>query len=238
MITRGVRKLRWKIIDIEFAIHIQDDHRFDEIAKLTNIAGPIIGVKFLGYRRGEIAGGMIMPAYESLAEMIHQRNDVVSSIPQRRQMYRYDFEPIKQIVSELSIFNHRLQRTIRCGDQANVYLDRLVVADSCDLVLFQYPKQLNLGAHRHIAYFIQEQRTAIGILKSSFSICDCIGERATDVTEHLAFHQILGYGPNIEGHHSLGFARAVLMDSSCNQLFSGSALTCDQNGCIRGCNSF
>ena len=57
------------------------------------------------------------------------------------------------------------------GDDADVGLDRRAAADSRIFALLQHPQQTGLRFHRHVADFIEEQRSALGLFEAA-------GERA------------------------------------------------------------
>ena len=67
-------------------------------------------------------------------------------------------------------------------------------------MLFQHTQQFDLRAHRHIANFVQKQRTAIGVLKRAFAIGYRIGVSTADVTEHFTFDQIFRDSSYVEGN--------------------------------------
>jgi hypothetical protein len=81
-------------------------------------------------------------------EVLDQHGNVLSSVPQRRNLERKHVQPIKEILPEGAAVHRRAQVAIRRGDDAHVDLNRLSAPDSLELPLLQHPQQRDLGLCR------------------------------------------------------------------------------------------
>src|SRR3546814_3386786 len=78
----------------------EDHHPLDDVAKLANIAGPVVRLE-RGHRLGADLGRR-HATFGGVAadEMIAQRCDIVAPLAQRRDMNRYDVQPVKEILGK------------------------------------------------------------------------------------------------------------------------------------------
>ena len=93
---------------------------------------------------------------------------------------------------------------------------------------FQDAQQLRLPQQRHLAHFVQEQRSQIGLLKVAGVIARGAGERARLVAEKLALHQVGRNGRAIDRQHRPIGARAGAMHGPGHQLLAGAAFAAHQ----------
>ncbi len=115
--------------------------------------------------------------------MPRQHRDVVAAIAQRRQLNRDHVQAIEEVLAERAVSNHAREVGIRCGDDADVHFDRLIIAHSLELAFLQGAKQLHLQRRAHGAHFVEKQRALVCLFESSLPRADGAGKRATDVPE-------------------------------------------------------
>ena len=78
------------------------------------------------------------------------------------------------------------------GDDPDIDLARAGAAEGHEPAILQKAQQLGLSGHRHVADFVQEQRSAVGLLEQTRL---GVGRRRVGpfrITEQLAFDQVLG----------------------------------------------
>src|SRR5713226_597750 len=105
-------------------------------------------------------------------EALDQQRNIFTPFSQWRQIDRYDIQPIIKVLSEGPIFYHLFEiRT--CGrDNTHVDLDGTVAANPLELPLLQYAQQFDLKRCRHVADFIEENGSTIGLLESAYARLD------------------------------------------------------------------
>ena len=67
-------------------------------------------------------------------EMLGKLAYILLSLAQRRHFYRYDVEPIKEILAKAAVAYKLSQIPVGSGNQANVHLDSPLAADSLELL--------------------------------------------------------------------------------------------------------
>ena len=127
---------------------------------------------------------------------------------------------MKQILTEQAFTHPNFQILVRRGNHPHVDLDRRMPAHPIELAVGQHPQQAGLHLRRHIADLVQKQGAAIGLLEAAASLCRRAGEGATLMAEQFGFQQVLGDGGGIQRNKGPGRARAVAMQSACDQLLA------------------
>src|SRR5262249_52009352 len=131
---------------------------------------------------------------EAAKIVLHQERQVVAALAQGRQVDREHAEPIKQVLPKSPVRYERLQITIRGRQQALAGLNRLVAAQSLKALVLKGAKQLALGERRHVADFVEKQRSAGALLEFADALAVGAGERPLLMAEQFAFQKLLGNG--------------------------------------------
>src|SRR5208282_2639272 len=173
---------------------------------------------------------------EFLHEVVYEYGDVFLSIAQRRDLDAEDIEPIEKIGTELTLLDQFFQILVGGGDAAEVHLDSLVAAHSCDFALLQYAQQVGLGLQADVADFVQENCPALGNFELAFLAELRAGEGALFMPEKFAFEERLRQSAAVNGDQRVKLSRAGLMDRTRHQFLPGAALPRDQHGSVRGTN--
>ena len=97
--------------------------------------------------------------------MADQHRQVVSALAKRRQLNHADADAVEKIGAKLPFIRPLFQVAMRRGNQPNVGADGLFATDACEFLLLQDAEHLGLDRQGHIADFVQEERTAIALLK-------------------------------------------------------------------------
>ena len=117
----------------------------------------------------------------------------------RRQVHGDHVQAVVQILAERAVLHHLQQVGVGRGDDADVDLDRAVIADALELALLQHAQHLHLQRHRHGAHFVEEERAPVGLLEPALAHRDGAGERAAHVAEELGVEQRFGNRADVDG---------------------------------------
>src|ERR1035441_10263563 len=134
-----------------------------------------------------------VPAYALrvfLDEIASEHRDVLTAVPQGRNIHWKDGQPVIQVRAELVLLDHPLQVAIGGGDNPHVHTSGPAAAYPLKLLLLKNPEQLGLQVQRHVADLIQEQRAAVGCFEPAYALRHRSRERASLVPEKLAFEQL------------------------------------------------
>ena len=99
-------------------------------------------------------------------EILQEKGDVVSALPEGRKLDGEDAEPVVEVLAELVLSDHVLKVAVCRRYDPDVGLYRLVAADPFKDPLLQDAEELHLHLERHVAYFVQKQRSALGELEA------------------------------------------------------------------------
>src|SRR5205807_1472378 len=97
----------------------------------------------------------------------------------------------------------------------------------------QHAKQLRLGAERHLADLVQEDRALVGRLELADLLLGRPGEGAALVAEQLAFEQGLGDRGAVEADERSLAAWAGKVDGAGDQLLARPRFAANQHGGVR-----
>ncbi|MNX19999.1 hypothetical protein D3C86_499330 [compost metagenome] len=140
-----------------------------------------------------------------------------------------DVEAVEQVFAKLAVGDPFLQILVGGGDDPHVHLHRLMAADPVELAIGQHPQQPGLDVEGHVAYFVEKQGAAVGLLETAVADVVGAGEGPLLMAEQLGFDEILRDGRHVEGDEILVGARAVLVQGMGDQLLAGAALAVDQH---------
>ena len=101
-----------------------------------------------------------------LAEQrLRDDENVVAALAQRGQPEVHDVQAVVEVLAEFAGLDHLLEVAIGRGDDADVALLRLAVADAEDDALLDRAQQLHLKLRRQLADLVEEQGAAVGLLE-------------------------------------------------------------------------
>src|SRR6266481_4359924 len=107
-------------------------------------------------------------------------------------------QSVKQIASELAVFDHPLQISVSGRNDANIYLLSARAAQSFKFMFLQNPQQFGLQLEWNVAYFIQEQSSFVCDLEPAGLSHDGAGKGALLVAKELALEEAGGDGGTIQ----------------------------------------
>ena len=94
--------------------------------------------------------------------MIDQRRDLLAPLAQRRQPQPDDVEAVEQVLAEAPVGDERLEVGVGGGDDADVDLHRLRLAEAVDFVGLEEAQQLGLELGADLGDLVEEERAAGG----------------------------------------------------------------------------
>ena len=145
-----------------------------------------------------------------------------------RHVDRNYVEAIEQIGAERSL-DDRFFKIVMCRrNDAHIAVLRNAAADALEYALLQHPQQLHLHGWVHVAYFVEEDRAAVGDFEPPLARCQSTGEGALLVAEQFALEQLGGYGTAVDRHEWACSARRSLVDGARNDFLAGAGFAQNQ----------
>ena len=140
-----------------------------------------------------------------------------------------DVEAVIEVLAETPFLHEREQIDVGGGDDAHVYLELFGTAEAHELALLNHAQEFGLGFRTDSGDFIEEDRSLVGNFEKALFGRDSAGERASHMAEELRFEKVDGNGAGVDRHKGAVCACGSRMNRLCDQLFSGAALSADQN---------
>src|SRR5207245_1149303 len=197
----------------DFAFGGEHDHRFDEVAQLAHVAGPVGVHQDLERLRGDAVELAVVGGRELRDEAPHQERDVRPPLAQRRQIDVEDVEAVEEVVPEAAQGDLLLQGLVGRGDDAHVHLDRLRAADAEEGTVLEHTQQLHLRRRGHLPHLVEEDRAAVGQLEPAQSALGGTRERALLVAEQLALEQRIGDRRAVHRDERLAAPRGAVLET-------------------------
>src|SRR5947208_3606964 len=111
----------------------EDDRALDDVLKLADIPGPVIGSKQLERRSIDAPDLLAGLLGKALDQILDEQGDVVGSVAERGDFDGKDIQPVVKVLAELSLRDGALQVAIACGQDAHVHGKRPVASDPLEL---------------------------------------------------------------------------------------------------------
>src|SRR5262245_50781361 len=122
-------------------------------------------------------------------EMFGEQENIVATLAQRREYDADHIEAIVQILAKAARTDQVFGSLVRRGDDTHIDPARFTCAESIDLSFLQHTQQFGLQQQRHVTDLVQKQGAAMGEFELARSRLSGSRERATLITEQLAFEQ-------------------------------------------------
>ena len=119
--------------------------------------------------------------------MFEQDGNFFFAVAQRRQMQRERVQPVVKIFAQTFGRQRFGNIDVGCRENANVDFDHRAAAQSRERLILQYVQQLGLQERRHLADFIQKNRSLVAEFEFSRLGVRGTGECSRLVAEELAF---------------------------------------------------
>jgi hypothetical protein len=103
-----------------------------------------------------------------------------------------------QVLAQAPFAQRHVEIDVRRADQPEVHVDDAIAADRPVFALLAAREQLGLEVRRHLADFIEQQRSALGHLEQAFLVHRRAGEGAFLVAKQLGLDEILRNGGAVD----------------------------------------
>src|SRR5205814_4723760 len=129
-------------------------------------------------------------AGEESEEAPGKREDLLWPLAQRRDGHLDHVEPEEEILAEMSCADRLVEVAVGGGDDPDVRDAGARFSDALEVLVLEEPEKLGLDRRRDLADFVEEKRAAFRGFHPAGLIAHRSGERALDVSEHLARQQL------------------------------------------------
>ena len=100
--------------------------------------------------------------------VVDERRDLLAPLAQRRQAQADDVEAVEEVLAEASVGDERFEIGVGGGDDADVHLDRLRLAEAVDLARLEEAEQFRLEVGADLGDLVEEERAAGGGADDAF----------------------------------------------------------------------
>ena len=213
----------------DHVLRIQRREPAREVFQFAHIAGPAMLLHAFQRQRIELLRRQSV-LFGQREEMPDQIGQILDPLAQRRKPQRHDVEAEEQVLAEQALLNQDPQILVARRDDAHVGLDRRAAADGGVFALLQHPQQPGLRLHRHVADFVEKQRSAFGLLEPAGGAGIGAGEGAAFMAEQFGFDQIARDGRHVDGNERPVAPLAVVVQRARHQLLAGAGLAGNHHG--------
>src|SRR5574343_615293 len=200
----------------------------EHVGQLTDVARPIIGGYALHGLLGNL-GSLRAPERFGSDELADERPDV-AALPERRERNAQTFKAVIQVFPEGAPGHFFPQATVGGADKRNIYLDGAGATQGGYRTLLQDTQQASLQVERHVANFVEEQGSPVGL--QNLAGCPFLagaGKRTPLVTEQFGFDQGFRNGGAVEGDKRSVVAWSALMVGLGEHFLAGARFALNEN---------
>src|SRR4051812_35820420 len=115
--------------------------------------------------------------------MLCQRQNVLSPISKRRQLYRNHRESIVKVLAKRTVFDRFFKIYIRRRNYPNVDLDRRGIAERREFPFLNNPQQPHLRFGPEIAYLVEKYRARVRDFEQALLSGDRARERSASMAK-------------------------------------------------------
>ena len=161
--------------------------------------------------------------------MVDERRNLLAPLAQRRQPQPDDVEAVEEVLAEPALGDQRFEVGVGRGDDADVDLDRLRLAEAVHFVGLEEAQQLGLELGPDLGNLVEEERAAGGGADDAVEGVLGAGEGALAIAEQLALEHLARHGGAVEGHERLGGAAGGAVDGAREHFLAGAGLAGEQD---------
>src|SRR5579872_7101992 len=238
MISRNCGGGDWKnqayFCGTDWFVSRQQHEPFDHISKLADISRPAVAAQLVDCIFRE---GFFFPAIlrsDLAREVFDKYGKIFEAFAQRWKIQREDVNAVKQVAAEGVLLDEIFEIAVRCHDDTHIDLNRLVAANPFNLAFFEHAQELRLHRDGHVADFVEEERSTVGLFEFAEVFRGRSGKGAFFMTEKLGFDQFGGDCGAIERDECVFAARRAFVDGTRDQLFARSGFTEDADARLAG----
>src|SRR5882762_8828898 len=210
----------------------EDDRALDDVLKLADIPGPIVGSEPLERPCLDAPDFLASLLSKALDQILGQQRDVVGSVAERGDFDGNDIQPIVKVLAELALRDGAFQVAIARGQDADVHGDWLVASDPLELSFLQHPEQGGLGFGRQLADLVEEDRSALSRFETPDPALHGTGEGSLLVAEQLGCDERGRDGGAIHADECPAGTLGVLVNRPGDELLARTRLTKNEDGSV------
>src|SRR5450755_4198597 len=124
--------------------------------------------------------------------MFGERNNILGTLPERRNPKLKLAETVEQVLAETAVLDRGFEILIRGGNNADVNLNLAMTAQTEERLAIQHAQQFDLSLQLQLANFVEKKRALVGHFKEAWLRYVGPAERAFFVAEEFTLHEILG----------------------------------------------
>ena len=181
-------------------LRIQNHQALHQVAKLADIAGPVIlregGSGIFAQFLGLATVGTRIPA----EKVSREQGNIFGPFSKWRDSERYHVQTVEEILTEIAALNLFFQVLVCRSDHPCIHLNGLGRANGLKAMLIQGSQYFGLSFQAHVADFVKEECAPMRLLQ----LPDLVIRRSIlvleAVPEELAFDQIFGQGSAVHLH--------------------------------------
>ena len=157
--------------------------------------------------------------------MIEEQQDVVSTVPKRRNLDREHVESVIEVFAERPGSNLGAQIAIRGGDQTHVSATALLLgAHGPDLASLGKPQEDGLHAKTHFAELVEKQRSSISLTNQAGFVSIRTGEASPCMAEQFGLEKRFRDPAAVHGDERARHTSALLMNEPRNDFLARARL--------------
>src|SRR4051812_42804294 len=108
-----------------------------------------------------------MLSAEMVDKIVDQELNVAAAVAQRRDVEFEDRQAVIKVFAKTAVADKIGQVAVGGGDDSDIDVDFFCAADRQERMPLQNSEQLGLTVERHLADFIEKQRSGVGLLKQA-----------------------------------------------------------------------
>lgn len=166
------------------------DQLLDDVFQFADIARPVVVVQGCHRLLGEADSGLAVFAAIFFYEMVGKHGDIFAAFPERRDLEFDDVEPVIEIFPEVFTADQFFQVFVGGGDDLDVGMIRLCVAQRLEFLFLDQAQQLDLDEGGDGADLVEEQGAVFGFTDQPFLGIPGVGKGAADMAEQLIFEKV------------------------------------------------
>ena len=167
----------------------------------------------------------------AMKKMPRQQHHVVAALAQRRHFDVQDIEAVIKVLSEAAGTHRGLEVHVSSRNDAHIDVHHPGGTHPDHGRLLQKTQQARLGTERQVAYFVEEDRTAV----CSFDAADLFvmspRESAFLVAEQQALYQSLRHRSTVDRNEGSAAYGRTAVHGERRQFLADAALAGDEDGC-------
>ena len=209
----------------------EDDHPFEGVLQLADVAGPrVVDQQLHGLvvdvaREPRRRAGPGPPQ-----EVLHEERHVRAPVAQRRQFDGDHVQPVEQVLPEAPPPHLGGQVDVGGGHDADIGEQGVIAADALVAALLQNAQQPQLHAGVGGAHLVEEHGPAAGLLEAALALAHGAGEGAFLMPEQFRLEDALGQGRAVDLDEGAAPPGAAVVEHPGQHPLAGAALTLEQDG--------